>query len=257
MPAFVPPVNHVAFSITNQQKNMSFKIHFLLLLLPLFSIACTENDPMPDDEMPIVEDTVLTYLALGDSYTIGQAVGETERFPVQLAAKLKDVGTNIGHVRIVAKTGWTTDELQAGIASSNLTADSTFSLVSLLIGVNNQYRARPVESYKPEFTELLNQAIAFAGGRRDRVFVVSIPDYAYTPFGNGASHISQGIDAYNAANRQITEAMGIRYFDITPISREGLSDPTLVAGDGLHPSGKQYAMWASLMLGGVMEMLDK
>lgn len=231
---------------------MTNKIRLLCLLLPLLSATCTKKEEMPAPTAPIK----ITYLALGDSYTIGQSVGEKDRYPVQLAARLKADSFDMGHVRIIAKTGWTTDELAAGIANSDLTADSTFSLVSLLIGVNDQYRGRNVESYKPEFTALLNQAIAFAGGKKERVFVVSIPDYAYTPFGNGNATISQGIDEYNAANREITEAMGIRYFDITPISRGGLDDPTLVAGDGLHPSGKQYAAWVSLMLDGVKEMLE-
>ncbi|MBI5913740.1 MAG: SGNH/GDSL hydrolase family protein [Bacteroidetes bacterium] len=211
---------------------------------------------MPDIEPPVVPDTTaLTYLALGDSYTIGQSVSVAERFPEQLADSLRLAGHEVGHVRIVAKTGWTTNELQTGIGKAHI-ADSTYSFVSLLIGVNNQYRGRSVEDYQPEFTELLNQAFAFAGGRKDRVFVVSIPDYAYTPFGNGNSDISEGIDAFNAANREITEALGIRYFDITPISREGLDDPMLVASDGLHPSGKQYARWVSLMLPEVKLMLE-
>ncbi len=232
-------------------KIMSYK--FLFLLLPLLAVGCTKKEPMPEPQLS----AKLSYLALGDSYTIGQLVAETERFPLQLAEKLRPLGHDIGHVRIIAKTGWTTDELQDGIANSDLTADSTYSLVSLLIGVNNQFRSRPVSSYKPEFTALLNQAIAFAGGNKDRVFVVSIPDYAFTPFGNGRPDISEGIDEYNAANREITEAMGVRYFDITPISREGLNDPTLVASDGLHPSGKQYAQWVSEMLTGVGEMLEE
>ncbi len=229
---------------------MSYK--FLLLLLPLLAATCTEKEPKSEIE-PAKQ---LTYLALGDSYTIGQSVLEIERYPNQLAEKLRPLGHDLNHVRIIAKTGWTTDELSAGIASSNLTADSTYDLVSLLIGVNNQYRSRSVESYKPEFTALLNQAIGFTKGNKDRVFVVSIPDYAFTPFGNGRTDISEGIDAYNAANREITEAMGVRYFDITPISRQGLNDPLLVASDGLHPSGKQYAMWVSGMVAGVKEMPD-
>jgi lysophospholipase L1-like esterase len=231
---------------------MSNKILYLLLLLPLLSASCDkQEDVKPIDEVP----TKLSYLALGDSYTIGQSVGETERYPAQLATKLREADFLMGHVRIIAKTGWTTDELSTAISNSDLTADSTFSLVSLLIGVNNQYRGRTVEAYKPEFEALLNQAIAFAGGKKERVFVVSIPDYAYTPFGGGSASISEGIDAYNAANREITEARGIRYFNITPISRDGLADPTLVASDGLHPSGKQYGEWVSLMLGDVKEML--
>ncbi len=230
---------------------MSNKIRLLSLLLPLLLANCTLQKDLPAPYQP----AKLTYLALGDSYTIGQSVGEKDRFPVKLADRLRVDSIDIEQVRIIAKTGWTTDELTAGITNSDLTTDSTFSLVSLLIGVNNQYRGRTVEAYKPEFEALLNQAIAFAGGKKERVFVVSIPDYAYTPFGNGTATISQGIDEFNTANREITEAMGIRYFDITPISRGGLDDPTLVASDGLHPSGKQYAAWVSLMLDGVKEML--
>jgi lysophospholipase L1-like esterase len=226
---------------------------FYLILLPFLFAACAKKDAVLEPATPA--SPAITYLALGDSYTIGQSVGESERYPVQLAAQLEQAGYDIGHVRIIAKTGWTTDELKSAIASSNLSADSTFSMVSLLIGVNNQYRGRSVEAYKPEFQALLDQAIAFAGGKKERVFVVSIPDYAFTPFGNGSTSISQGIDEYNAANKAITEAAGIRYFDITPISREGLNDPTLVASDGLHPSGKQYSQWVGNMLEGVKELL--
>lgn len=228
----------------------------LLLSFPFLFFACAKKETLLEPAPPVASpDPALTYLALGDSYTIGQAVGSTERFPAQLVAQLKAAGFDMGHHRIIAKTGWTTDELQAGIASSNLTADSTFSLVSLLIGVNNQYRGRSVENYKPEFHALLDQAIAFAGGRRDRVFVVSIPDYAFTPFGNGNPDISAEIDAFNAANKSITEVAGVRYFNITPISREGLNDPDLVATDALHPSGKQYGQWVDAMLEGVKTLL--
>ena len=193
---------------------------------------------------------------LGDSYTIGHSVEEAERFPVQLSNRLIAEGFDMmADTRIIAKTGWTTDELQNGIANESELRD-TYQLVSLLIGVNNQYRNRPVEAYKPEFRELLNQAIDFAGGRRDRVFVVSIPDYAYTPFGNGNPNISAGIDEYNAANKEITESYDIAYFDITPISRLGLEQTDLVAGDGLHPSGEQYKRWVDLMLSGVIELLE-
>ncbi len=221
--------------------------------LLFLSFGCLPKD---DNPMPIVPETSqkITYLALGDSYTIGQSVAEKQRYPEQLADSLRFKGYKIGHVSIVAKTGWTTDELVSGIEAAGI-ADSTYGMVSLLIGVNNQYRGRPVSSYRPEFEALLNQAISFAGGKKERVFVVSIPDYAFTPFGKGNASISSGIDAYNAANREIAEQVGVRYFDITPISREGLDDPTLIAGDGLHPSGKQYGKWVNLMLPEVKEML--
>ena len=226
-------------------------IHLLLPLLLAFSWKCTPSkDTSPDPIIP----TELTYLALGDSYTIGQSVPVKARFPEQLADSLRLNGFDISKVTIIAKTGWTTDELMSGIDAANI-EDSTYSLVSLLIGVNNQFRGRPVSDYKPEFEALLTKAIEFAGGNKDRVFVVSIPDYAFTPFGNENPSISAGIDEYNAANRVIAESFVVQYFDITPISREGLNDPALVAGDGLHPSEKQYAQWVSLMLPGVIELL--
>ncbi|MEO1262981.1 MAG: SGNH/GDSL hydrolase family protein [Bacteroidota bacterium] len=240
--------------------------YLFLFVICLFSLCCTSQDDNytvvptsnPNTETPDPEPETkgpFTYLALGDSYTIGHSVPENERFPVQLSSVLNAAGYEVTDTRIVAKTGWTTDELQAGIANET-GLSSAYHFVSLLIGVNNQYRNRPVETYEPEFTSLLERAIEFAAGNKDRVFVVSIPDYAYTPFGDGNTNISDGIDIYNATNKEITEAMGVRYFDITPISREGLDRPELVASDGLHPSGEQYRRWVELMFPGVKEMLD-
>lgn len=194
------------------------------------------------------------YLALGDSYTIGESVAERERYPNQLVDSLKQHNIQVTYLKNIAKTGWTTDELKKGIADSDI-KDSTFDLVSLLIGVNNQYRGRSVEEYKTEFRDLLNEAIKRAQGRKNCVFVVSIPDYAYTPFGGGRASISQGIDAYNAANENVCRTEGVIYVNITPISREGLKDPSLVAGDKLHPSGKQYTLWVQLMLPEVVKLL--
>jgi lysophospholipase L1-like esterase len=198
--------------------------------------------------------TNITYLALGDSYTIGESVAESERYPNQLAEALKEKGFFVSSLKNIARTGWTTDELRKGIDAENI-ENNKYDMVSLLIGVNNQYRNRPVEQYKTEFTNLLNDAIRYANGNKKRVFVVSIPDYAYTPFGGGREAISKGIDEYNAANRQITESAGILYINITPISREGLKDPSLVAVDKLHPSAKQYSQWTSLMLPEVEKLL--
>ena len=240
-----------------------FKIsvmHFKLLLLLFIAITSSQCNKKANVTKPDIEPSpplgkTYTYLALGDSYTIGHSVDENERFPVQLSDSLKAVGFDLVETRIIAKTGWTTDELANGIAAATQLRD-TYNIVSLLIGVNNQYRSRLVETYKPEFKELLNQAIEFAGGNKERVFVVSIPDYAFTPFGNGSTSISAGIDEYNTANKEITEAMGIAYFDITPISREGLEKPELVADDGLHPSGEQYRRWVQLMLPDVKTLLE-
>ena len=157
---------------------------------------------------------------------------------------------------IVARTGWTTDELNQGI-NQRTDLRETYDLVSLLIGVNNQYRGYSIDQFALDFAALLNRAILFAGGRAERVFVLSIPDYAYTPFGGGDMDISEEIDAFNAVNAQITMDRGVRYFDITPISRRGLDQPDLVAGDGLHPSGKQYGLWVQQMLLTVRGMLDE
>ncbi len=224
-------------------------LRFTILLVCLTWNCTKKSSPSVTVTDPITmsKDSSFTYLALGDSYTIGESVKEAERFPNQLRDNLKADGINIGTVKIVARTGWTTDELENGITASGLTQTDTFDMVSLLIGVNNQYRGRSVEDYKPAFTALLERAIKFAGGKKERVIVVSIPDYAYTPFGGGRQSISEGIDQYNAANEAITRSMGIAYAPITPISRQGLNDPSLVAGDGLHPSGKQYGLWVGVM----------
>ena len=222
---------------------------FFLLLLSF--CACTEKqDEMPtppiiigDDEMP----TFQNYLALGDSYTIGQNVTEAERFPVQLIEKLNVDGFDFVSPKIIAQTGWTTKNLQTNIASENIEGQ-TFDIVSLLIGVNNQFQGRDIEEYKTEFTELLEQAITFANNDEDKVFVISIPDYAFTPFGQSSGNaetISLEIDAFNAACKDITEAKGVVFFNITPISRQGLDEPELVASDNLHPSAEQYRRWTA------------
>ena len=185
--------------------------------------------------------TSARYLALGDSYTIGESVPATERFPVQLAREL-----GLGEPQIIAKTGWTTDELDSAIDAAN--PRGSYDLVTLLIGVNNQYRGRDAEQYRGEFAALLQRAIGFAGGDVKKVIVVSIPDWGVTPFAEGRDRakIAAEIDRYNTVNREETSRAGARYVDITPISRG--SDPALVAGDGLHPSGKQYGEWVKLIL---------
>jgi lysophospholipase L1-like esterase len=240
--------NHQSHNHQSHNHIITKMLRFILFLT-IFTYSCTKKTT-PSVLEPILtmkNDTSLTYLALGDSYTIGESVQEAERFPNQLADSLRAEGLKIGTVKIIARTGWTTDELQNAINTSGLAEDTVFNRVSLLIGVNNQYRGRSVEEYKPSFTALLERAIKFAGGKKDHVVVVSIPDYAYTPFGNGRQTISTGVDQFNAANEAITRSMGVAYANITPISREGLNDPTLVAADGLHPSGKQYKRWAGVI----------
>ena len=178
------------------------------------------------------------YLALGDSYTIGESVPESGRWPVQLAKRL-----HIGAPQIIARTGWTTDELDAAITGAN--PRPPFDLVTLLIGVNNQYRGRSAGEFREQFSALLQRAIRFAGGDAGRVVVVSIPDWGVMPFAEGRDRAKIGgeIDAFNAISREETRRAGARYADVTPISRMAASDSSLVAGDGLHPSAKMYERW--------------
>lgn len=185
------------------------------------------------------------YLALGDSYTIGESVAEAERWPNQLAQKFK-----IPNPRIIATTGWRTDDLNGAIKSANL--KNEYDLVSLLIGVNNQYQGKSAAQYEIEFEDLLKTAIQLAKGKSKNVFVVSIPDYGYTPFGKPKQEtITPQIDEFNQINKRIADKYKIIYFNITDISRKGLDDPTLVAADGLHPSGKMYTLWVELISKGL------
>lgn len=182
-------------------------------------------------------------LSLGDSYTIGEGVAVASRWPVQLAARLQHQGVALTEPQIIARTGWTTDELAAAMREAKPTAHC--ALVTLSIGVNNQYRGRSVDDYRVEFTALLGQAIALADGHAGRVVVVSIPDWGVTRFAQGRDRgqITAEIDAFNAAARGITEEHGARFVDITPASRRHGADPRYLAADGLHPSALAYANW--------------
>ena len=185
-----------------------------------------------------------TYLALGDSYTIGEAVPKEESFPYQAVKLLAGKGVAVAQPTVVATTGWTTDELATAIRERNV--QGTFSIVSLLIGVNNQYRGRSLENYREEFTTLLQGAIAYAGGNADKVFVLSIPDWGVTPFAEGRDRAVIGveIDGYNAACKEIALAHGCRFIDITYSTRVNGTNAEYLAEDGLHPSGKEYGVWA-------------
>jgi lysophospholipase L1-like esterase len=188
------------------------------------------------------------YLALGDSYTIGESVKESERWPVQLVKALEKKGITYTVPTIIAATGWRTDDLAQATAKANLTDD--YDLVSLLIGVNNQYQGQSAnQHYEEEVRELLSIAIKAAGEKREHVFVVSIPDYGFTPFGKSKKEeITKGIDQFNAANEKIAKQNGVQYINITDISRKAIEQPDLVAGDGLHPSGKMYTLWVERIL---------
>ena len=188
--------------------------------------------------------TTYTFLALGDSYTIGQSVLPAENFPNQTVQLLKNSGYDFKPAEIVATTGWTTDELQNNFNSHVF--KTSYDFVTLLIGVNNQYRGRTVDTYKPEFESLLKQAIQIAEGKADHVIVLSIPDWGVTPFaaGRDRDQIAREIDEYNAANKTISENYKVNYIDITPWTREAANNPSLIAADGLHPSAKEYKRWS-------------
>jgi lysophospholipase L1-like esterase len=200
----------------------------------------------PPAAAPAVADVRI--LSLGDSYTIGESVPEADRWPLQLATLLRAKGVRVATPTIVAQTGWTTDELSAGIDAAKPTG--TFDVVTVLIGVNNQYRGRSVDEFRIQLRALLQRAVGFAGGRASRVIVVGIPDWGVTPFAEGRDRARVGaeIDAFNAVNRAEAEAIGGRYVDIAAIARRARTTPTLIAHDGLHPSGAMYAEWARAIL---------
>lgn len=223
-----------------------------ILFLLICSSACGKKEIPPRnssymDSIPPVNGKKYHYLALGDSYTIGEQVPIGENFPNQSAFFFK-TDSFYAETRIIARTGWTTDELVTGINAANALSPlrSQYDFVSLLIGVNNQYRGRTVENYRTEFEGLLVQAIQFAGNRANKVVVLSIPDWGVTPFAEGLdrTRIAREIDAYNAVNKEISIRYNVHYIDITPWTREAATDRTLLAADGLHPSGKEYQRWA-------------
>jgi len=242
------PKEFVALSCPNRRRLRTLS-SFILPILSLISTTQAMHEPISSKKTP------RRYLALGDSYTIGESVDESERWPSLLVAKLRATGIQIEDPLIIAKTGWTTDELNAAIDKESPKAP--FDIVSLLIGVNNQYRARSLEEYRKKFSALLERAITFADNDPKRVIVVSIPDWGATPFAEGRDkkRIAREIDEYNNINRELTEARGSLYIDITPRSRDAANDSTLLASDGLHPSRILYEEWAELVLPIAQDML--
>lgn len=189
----------------------------------------------------------LRFLALGDSYSVGEGVAAAQCWPRQLAQRLRADGVDLGDPQIVATTGWTTDELSAGMDAATLVPP--YDLVTLSIGVNNQYRGRDTDNYRREFAALLQRAIALAGLRPQRVVVVSIPDWGATAFGQGSGRdtamIAAELDAFNAINRDEARRHNVAWADVSAISRRAGSQARQLAEDGLHPSGAQYTAWLS------------
>lgn len=230
---------------------MGKKVYISFMFLSLVMLAC--QDVNKEEDMDISK-TEHAYLALGDSYTIGEGVEEEQRWPVQLVEKLRADSVNISDARIIAKTGWTTDELMAGINEAD--PDRDYMLVSLMTGVNNQYRGRDMDNFREELAGLIDTAISCAAGIADNVIVLSIPDWGVTPFAAGRDQekIAAEIDSFNNVIVEECNKVGVKYIDVTGISRRASSDLSLVAGDGLHPSGRMYEMWVEVLYPYVREI---
>ena len=207
-------------------RKTAFTFFFILLSVS----AAAQQDPY-------------SYLALGDSYTIGESVDADQRWPVQLQQLLQENDISVAEPRIIAKTGWTTLDLRSAIEDAEL--NPPYDFVSLLIGVNDQYQGKDINTYPDNFRFLLNKAIELAGDRPDHVLVLSIPDYGATPFGQeeNPKKINRELRAYNSINKEISEELGVMYVDIFPASLKALKDDALIASDDLHPSGEMYRLW--------------
>lgn len=236
---------------------------FFLLSAVLLFTAYAPALPSTPTLMP-PPSKIIRYLALGDSYTIGESVAESDRYPVQLARQLEQRNAKVD-LTLIARTGWTVDELWQGIQQNP--PDGAYDLVTLLIGVNDEYRGGDPGTYRQDFRFMLGKAIGYAGGQPQHVIVLSIPDWGVTPYAQsdprGPAQIGAEIDAFNAVNRDESRKAGVRYVDVTPISRTAASDPNpnrwgfpgLLADDGLHPSGKMYSAWARLALPEILSVL--
>ena len=228
---------------------------FIISFLYFTMISCGKDNRMLISQ-PVLNDTTMkSFLALGDSYTIGQSVADTDRFPLQTSRILIDNDIKPSPPQIIALTGWTTSDLLSAINSNPPSHD--FDIVTLLIGVNNQYQGKSLENYKIEFTQLLNMAIGYARKTPSHVFVLSIPDYSVTPFavGRDTTKIAHEIDEFNDANKTISTAAGVHYINVTPISKMAKNNPLLIATDGLHPSGKQYSLWSQILAPEIIQAL--
>lgn len=226
-------------------ENKIMKVFWSILLLIM---ACSTNQSKDMEPEIINQPSGYRYLALGDSYTIGERVALEDRWSEILTNLLRKNNVKINSPEIIARTGWTTAELLEGIKNRN--PKGPYNIVSLLIGVNNQYRGQSMERYRFEFQELLQQAIGYAGGNIQRVFVLSIPDWGVTPFAKGSNQaqIAAEIDAFNAIAKEECDKLSIVFIDITPLSRTAKDDLSFIAQDGLHFSGKMYRLWAEKAL---------
>ncbi|MDP5045082.1 MAG: SGNH/GDSL hydrolase family protein [Leeuwenhoekiella sp.] len=233
-----------------------FKYAYLVLII-IIATSCSASAELEKETSTSFEQSY-SYLALGDSYTIGESVCDNCKFPIQLKNRFETTASSGLETTIIARTGWRTDNLITALASENL--NPNFDLVTLLIGVNNQYQGIVFSEYQKDFKTLLETAIQLAQGDAARVVVISIPDYAYTPFGlnyRNPEDISSEIDEYNTYAKELSEANGVVFLNITDITRKGLSQPNLVASDGLHPSKDAYALFVDRLVLLVENILNK
>ena len=222
---------------------------FLFIILLLTS--CNDKEPKITEEST----EPLTYLALGDSYTIGESVPEEGRWPVQLVDSLQKRGVEINAPKIIAKTGWTTQDLLS--AMEKQLGDEKFDLVSILIGVNNQYQGKSIENYRIDLDKIFSEAIAHSKTGKEGVFAVSIPDYGATPFGAERSEeIAAEIEQFNAVFKEKAETFGVPFYNITPISKRAAQEPELVANDDLHPSAEMYSLWVAEFIDEVVQIIS-
>ena len=202
-----------------------------------------------------VANSSYTYLALGDSYTIGENVAVFDNYPYQTVQLLRNAGYNCNAPEIIARTGWTADELKEGIRNTYL--QPSYGFVSLLVGVNDQYQGKNPEEYSRSFEQLLQQALRLTGNRQNKVAVLSIPDWSTTPFAEGKDRekIAEQIDALNAVNEELAGQYGVQYIFITPGTREAGGNSRQLASDGLHYSRKEYAIWAARLADAIMRSM--
>lgn len=228
----------------------------IVLGLLIFMMSCSSSSEAlkpEESEIPDSPDN-LSYLALGDSYTIGESVSEDMRWPVQLVKKLREKDLKINSPKIIAKTGWTTDNLLNAM-DANL-GNEKYDLVSVLIGVNNQYQNKSIVDYEADLNTIFTEAIEQSKNGKEGVFIVSIPDYGATPFGaSNAEEIGREIAEFNAILKKVSDQFDLKYYNITPISKMAKSDRSLVANDGLHPSGKMYSLWVDLFVEDIFKKL--
>ncbi|MCC8360563.1 SGNH/GDSL hydrolase family protein [Salinimicrobium sediminilitoris] len=226
------------------------KFTYLLPLCFIFLLTgCKENE---SENVTVVQEDALRYLALGDSYTIGESVRAEMRWPVQLVERLRKEGLDIEDPRIIATTGWTTQDLLSAMEAQ--LNNEKFDLVSVSIGVNNQYQGKSIDAYREDLYEIFERAISHSESGAEGVFAVSIPDYGVTPFGaERAEEIGKELDEFNQVFEEVASEFNVDFYDITPISRKAVNEPELIAEDDLHPSGEMYRQWVDLFYEEVMQ----